>query len=77
MKAVLSNRIYMEVTPSYQSYVDKELTYSIPPRRPTDPSIFIKNMGVIRAGLVSLPIGRTDLIPEDYEVVDKRNDISI
>ena len=77
MKAVLSNRIYMEVTSSYQSYVDKELTYSIPPRRPTDPPIFIKNMGVIRAGLISLPIGRTDLIPEDYEVVDKRNDISI
>ena len=77
MKAVLSNRIYMEVNSSYQSYIDKELTYSIPPRRPTDPPIFIKNMGVIRAGLVSLPIGRTDLIPEDYEVVDKRNDISI
>jgi superfamily II DNA or RNA helicase len=67
----------MEVNSSYQSYIDKELTYSIPPRRPTDPPIFIKNMGVIRAGLVSLPIGRTDLIPEDYEVVDKRNDISI
>ena len=77
MKAVLSNRIYMEVNSSYQSYIDKELTYSIPPRRPTDPPIFIKNMGVIRAGLVSLPIGRMDLIPEDYEVVDKRNDISI
>ena len=77
MKAVLSNRIYMEVNSSYQSYIDKELTYSIPPRRPTDPPIFIKNMGVIRAGLVSLPIGRTDLIPEDYEIVDKRNDISI
>ena len=67
----------MEVNSSYQSYIDKELTYSIPPRRPTDPPIFIKNMGVIRAGLVSLPIGRMDLIPEDYEVVDKRNDISI
>ena len=77
MKAVLSNRIYMEVNSSYQSYIDKELTYSIPPRRPTDPPIFIKNMGVIRAGLVSLPIGRMDLIPEDYEIVDKRNDISI
>ena len=34
-------------------------------------------MGVIRAGLVSLPMGRTDLIPEDYEVVDKRNDLPI
>jgi superfamily II DNA or RNA helicase len=34
-------------------------------------------MGVIRAGLVSIPIGRTDLIPEDYEIKDKRNDIPI
>ena len=77
MKAVLSNRIYLECTNEYQSFLDEELTYSIPPRRPTDPPIIIKNMGVIRAGLVSLPMGRTDLIPEDYEVVDKRNDLPI
>ena len=77
MKAVLSNRIYLECTNEYQSFLDEELTYSIPPRRPTDPPIIIKNMGVIRSGLVSIPIGRTDLIPEDYEVKDKRNDIPI
>mgnify|MGYP000637955695 CR=1 FL=1 len=77
MKAVLSNRIFIEVTQDYQAKLDEELTYSIPPRRPTDPPIIIKNMGIIRAGLVTLPIGRMDLIPEDYEVVDKRNDISI
>ena len=29
-------------------------------------------MGIIRNGLVSLPIGRTDLIPAHYEIVDKR-----
>ena len=29
-------------------------------------------MGIIRNGLVSLPIGRTDLIPEHYEIVDRR-----
>jgi superfamily II DNA or RNA helicase len=77
MKAVLSNRIYLECSNEYQSFLDEELTYSIPPRRPTDPPIIIKNMGVIRAGLVSIPIGRTDLIPEDYEIKDKRNDIPI
>jgi len=77
MKAVLSNRIYLECSNKYQSFLDEELTYSIPPRRPTDPPIIIKNMGIIRAGLVSLPIGRTDLIPEDYEIKDKRNDIPI
>jgi len=77
MKAVLANRIYIEVTSEYQAYLDKELTYSIPPRRPTDPPIIIKNMGVVKAGLVTLPIGRIDLIPQDYEVVDKRNNTPI
>ena len=77
MKAVLSNRIFMEVTDSYQLYLDKELTYSIPPRRPTDPPIIIKNMAIIRKGLVTIPIGRTDLIPNDYEIVDKRVDSPI
>ena len=77
MKAVLSNRIYIECSNEYQEYLDKELTYSIPPRRPTDPPIIIKNMGVVRAGLVTLPIGRTDLIPDDYEIVDKRVDSPI
>jgi len=77
MKAILSNRIYLECTNEYQSFLDEELTYSIPPRRPTDPPIIIKNMGVIRSGLVSLPIGRMDLIPDDYEIKDKRNNIPI
>ena len=77
MKAVLSNRIYIECTNEYQEYLDNKLTYSIPPRRPTDPPIIIKNMGVVRAGLVTLPIGRTDLIPKDYEIVDKRIEVPI
>jgi len=77
MKAVLSNRIYIECSNEYQEYLDKKLTYSIPPRRPTDPPIIIKNMGVVRAGLVTLPIGRLDLIPDDYEIVDKRVEIPI
>ncbi len=72
MKAVLSNRIFMEVTDAYQLQLDEELTYSIPPRRPTDPPIIIKNMAIIRKGLVTIPIGRTDLIPSDYVIVDKR-----
>ena len=77
MKAVLSNRIYIECSNEYQEYLDKELTYSIPPRRPTDPPIIIKNMGVVRAGLVTLPIGRMDLIPDNYEIVDKRVEVPI
>jgi superfamily II DNA or RNA helicase len=62
----------MEVDNTLQSKIDEELTYAIPARNPLDPPFIIKNMGVVRSGLVTLPIGRTDLIPEDYEIVDKR-----
>ena len=72
MKAVLSNRIWLEVTNSYQSKLDEELTYAIPNRNPLNPPFIIKNMAVVRSGLVTIPIGRTDLIPDDYEIVDKR-----
>ena len=72
MKAVLSNRIYLSVDATHQEYVDKELTYTIPSHDPRDPPITIKNMGIIRQGLVTIPSGREDLIPKDYEIVDKR-----
>lgn len=72
MKAVISHRIYMDCSAELQDKIDRELTYSIPTHNPLDPPQIIKNMGIIRNGLVSLPIGRTDLIPEHYEIVDKR-----
>ena len=46
MKAVLSNRIFMEVDNALQSKIDDELTYAIPPRNPLDPPFIIKNMGI-------------------------------
>ena len=72
MKAVISHRIYMDCGADLQEKIDRELTYSIPTHNPLDPPQIIKNMGIIRKGLVSLPIGRTDLIPAHYEIVDKR-----
>ena len=72
MKAVISHRIYMDCSAELQDKIDKELTYTIPTHNPLDPPQVIKNMGIIRNGLVSLPIGRMDLIPEHYEIVDKR-----
>ena len=73
MKAVLSNRIYLDVTPEIQDELDKELTYVVPPKNPRDlvPQV-IKNMAVIRPGIVTIPIGRIDLIPPEYEIIDKR-----
>jgi len=77
MKAVISNRIYLEVTEEYKEVLSKELTYSIPSYNPMDPPFIIKNMTRVRKDLVTIPVGRTDLIPEDYEVVDKRISIPV
>ena len=77
MKAVLSNRIYLSVDATHQEYVDKELTYTIPSHDPRDPPITIKNMGIIRQGLVTIPSGREDLIPKDYQIVDKRINLQV
>jgi superfamily II DNA or RNA helicase len=72
MKAVISDRIYLGVLPHTQKKIDEELTYAIPSFRYGDPPIMIKNMALIKQGLIAIPSGRTDLIPEDHEVVDKR-----
>ena len=77
MKAVISNRIYLETTREYKEHLSKELTYKIPSQNPNDPPIVIKNMARIRENLVTIPIGRTDLIPDDYEIVDKRIDVPV
>ena len=75
MKAVLSNRIFMECSPEYRKVLSDELTYKIPSQNPNDPPQIIKNLQRVRENLVSIPIGRTDLIPNDYEIVDKRLNI--
>jgi superfamily II DNA or RNA helicase len=77
MKAVLSNRIYMDCSSELQRDLDKELTYLIPSHNPNDPPQVICNLGIVRPGLISIPIGRKDLIPKNYEVVDKRISIPV
>jgi superfamily II DNA or RNA helicase len=72
MKAVLSNRIFMETTPELQESIRKELSYNIPSYRADEPPITIRNMSLIKPGLISIPSGRMDLIPKDYEIIDKR-----
>ena len=62
----------MDCSPELQHSIDKELTYMIPSHNPMDPPQVIKTMGLIRSGLISLPIGRVDLIPAHYEVHDRR-----
>jgi len=79
MKAIISNKIYMTVEPSMHKTLEKELTYTIPSYNEPDKPALIKNLKVINfniAGgkmLVAFPVGRTDLIPKNFEIVDKRS----
>ena len=41
MKAVLSNRIYLNVTEAQRDLIDRELTYKIPTYNPLDPPLII------------------------------------
>ena len=57
--------------------IDKELTYLIPSHNPADPPQVITNMGILRDDLISIPVGRVDLIPKNFFVVDKRITIPV
>lgn len=72
MKAVLSNRIYLESDLNLRFVINEELTYIIPPRFQGDFPEVIRNMSVVNDRVISLPIGRTDLIPDGYEIKDNR-----
>jgi superfamily II DNA or RNA helicase len=76
-KAVLSNRIYLDTTPELLEQLKKTLTYKI--KKPPRPGLtrfsqfeIVKNYKLLSRGAIAIPIGRVDLIPKDYEIVDKR-----
>lgn len=75
-KAIISNRIYMD-NPGVEhtKHVIKSLTYKI--HKDTGSKKFasietIKNYKSLIKGILSIPQGRLDLVPEGYEIVDKR-----
>ncbi len=66
----------MEVPRVYADFLREELTYKIENyANPEEPTI-MKTFAVIRYDetkvLITIPIGRIDLIPQDYEIIDKR-----
>jgi superfamily II DNA or RNA helicase len=74
-KAVLSNRIYLNVNDELVETLEKTLTYEIEQKtgNPLDSNVLIiRNATRIKYDLYSIPSGRTDLIPEDYVLVDKQ-----
>jgi len=71
-KAVLSNRIFMGFEEELYKKCKEQLTYKIPSKIFGDPPTTKCVMTVVGKRVISVPIGRTDLIPKDYEIIDKR-----
>lgn len=76
-KAIISNRIYLDTTSELRDHLIKTLTYKI--KKPPRPGLthfsqfeIIKNYKLLPKGVMSIPGGRLDLIPKEYEVIDKR-----
>lgn len=75
MKAVISDRIYLNADVEFAAKLRSQLIYSIP--------VFIAGKvkhtklvmtKTVSKDIISIPSGRTDLIPANYEIIDKRID---
>ncbi len=83
-KAIISNRIYLE-KPSDEQFkeITQALTYALEKNtfqrmpngklNPKKQIEYLKNYTLLAKGIITIPQGRTDLIPEDYEIIDKRS----
>jgi hypothetical protein len=73
MKAVISDRIYIncEVGSILEARLLKNLVYEIY-QVGSDYPLVIRNAYRVTNTVMSIPSGRTDLIPEDYTIIDKR-----
>jgi len=80
-KAVISNRIYLDNPgPEHTKKIISALTYKFTKNIGKSHIVStetVKNYKTLVGGVLSLPQARTDLIPDGYEIVDKRvhNDI--
>ena len=76
-KAIISNRIYIDNPgPEATKHIVNSLTYKL--AKKVGGAKFmnvetVKNYKILTRGIISIPQGRKDLIPEGYEIVDKRS----
>lgn len=78
MKAVISNRIFIESNDvNLHERLSLELTYRIPSKLKGRFPETIRNYSKIRQNLCTIPGGRLDLIPKGFEIIDKRNTIPV
>ena len=82
-KAIISNRIYLDgLTDLQLKNITDLLTYRMEEKgferqrsgklNPTKKITYLKNYKLLPRGIISIPMGRLDLIPSTHEVVDKR-----
>lgn len=74
-KAVITNRIIMAYTPQLYDKCKGELTYKIPGKHPQDKPYIKSTLRKMGERFISLPAGRLDLIPEGFNIVDKRANV--
>lgn len=72
MKAVLSNKIYLKWTEEEFIRLHEELTYEFASTKPNGANEIITTLTTVGQNALLIPIGRQDLIPKGYEIVDKR-----
>lgn len=77
--AVISNRIILNVTKELGETLRTNLSYKIfnSASRITGRPELIKTYARINDTVYSIPAGRTDLIPKDYEIIDKRVQVPV
>lgn len=75
-KAVLSNKIYMNADKELMSKLTKELTYKLEQIRSKTGQYHvietIRHFSIPSPGVIAIPSGRLDLVPEGFEIIDKR-----
>ena len=71
-KAIMSNKIYMTYSKELYIKLQKELTYQFEGRTPESPMETISTLTTIGQKVLLIPNGREDLIPKDFERVEKR-----
>ena len=71
-KAVLSDKIWVNFSEELYEIVKLACTYKIPSKIPNDPPTIRRNYSLFKNRFILIPIGKQDLIPKDYEIVDRR-----
>lgn len=71
-KAVLSDKIWMNFSEELYEIVKLACTYKIPSKILNEPPTIKKVYSIVGNKFITIPIGKQNLIPKEYEVVDRR-----